>query len=91
MRDKEFRREIRKEISREFWRGSDKVISAKTNPIRWVLLHYFIGLNVMVLCYFFWESIVPVSLPPAIFKWITFFLPAAVSVIHLFFQRRRTA
>lgn len=92
VRDREFRQEILEDLKKGFSQGLDKTISARTNPIRWILLHYFIGLNVMVFFYFLWEGALPPgsrwSLPTGFMKYFTFAFPFVISLLHLWWSRQ---
>jgi len=79
---KSFRQEILEEVRREAYRGMDKTITVHENPIRWFLLHYFIGLNVMVTIYFFLELLPKPPFPIWSKFWATFIIPATVSILH---------
>jgi hypothetical protein len=87
--NKELRQEIMEDLKDELYRGSDKTISMRTNPIRWLILHYFIGLNVIVLIYFIFEMTIDPPFPPYFMKYFTFIFPALVSITHFLIRRRK--
>ncbi|MBZ0271397.1 hypothetical protein K8I61_05130 [bacterium] len=82
---RELRQELIRELAREFSRGTDKTISARRNPLRWILLHFFVGLNVMVVVHFVFQMLAPWPIGNGAHFVVTFLAPAIASVSHFLY------